>query len=310
MPTTPLTPEQTFGFGSVPIASYFKGPKKGSADTRFSPQARAMLQQQENYDQYERQREADQLVNDLLGQAATMDDQQINQTLLQNPQAFRSMGLGNLQNYQSFRQQASPTALSDKNLGLYHYSQLAQNKDPRQLENYQRRVLEEGMSPTDAWQAYRRDQFNEPLAQQLAEAGIGREEFEALRTPNGYFDPVEVSRRVAQAEAEKSRARSAVKDTLDQEMTILTDTVSRLDKAIEAETMGAGRKDVVDRLTVQRDGYAQRLQQATDEKLTKLRPPPATDTTTEVDARIKIPGTTKPSAFLQKALEIQQIPVR
>lgn len=262
----------------------------------FSPQARAMLQQDEALQQEQMQMEADQLVNDLLGQAPQLTDAQINQALVQNPNIFRGRDAGLIQNYQQFRQQAATPA--DQKLGMYFYSKLQNDKDPRALQNFQRRMLEEGMSANDAWEAYRVDQFNEPLAQQLAEAGVPREEFDKYRTPSGTFDPVEVSRGIAQvkAMAEKAKARSTREDDpTEREMGILTKAIERVEKAYGAATT----KEEKDTLKARLDSYNQRLQKATDETLAKLRPEEAAPAITP-----------KPSSFLQRALEMQKIPVK
>lgn len=293
---SPLTPEQTFGFGSVPLTSYFKAPKGGSRNTMFSPQARAMLQQDEAFQQAQRQLEADQLVNELLGQAPNLTDEQINQTLIKNPNIFRGRNAGLIQNYQQFRQRATRTP--EQSLGEYFYTKIRDDKDPRALQNFQRRMLEEGMSANDAWEAYRMDQFNEPLAQQLAEAGVPREEFDKYRTPTGTFDPVEVSRGVAQAKAmaEMAKTRGTKEDDpTEREMSILAKAIERTEKAYEAATTKTEKETLKARL----DSYNTRLQKATDETLSKLRP--------EEASPIAAP---KPSSFLQRALEIQKIPVK
>ncbi len=293
MPIT-LTPEQTFGFGSVPLTSYFKPPAGGSRNTQFSPQARAMLQQDEMYQQQQRQMEADQLVNDLLGQAPGLSDEQINQTLIENPNIFRGRGAEAIQGYQQFRQQAATPA--DQKLGTYFYTKIQEDKDPRHLQNFQRRMLDEGMSANDAWEAYRTDQFNEPLMQQLAEAGVPREQFSQYMTDTGHFDPVEVSREVARQNALKSRSRTAKEDDpVEKEMGILNKVIERTEKAYDAATT----KEEKALLKARLDSYNQRLQKATDETLSKLRPEESAPA-----------GTVKPSSFLQRALEIQKIPVK
>lgn len=199
----------------------------------FSPQARAMLQQDEALQQEQMQMEADQLVNDLLGQAPQLTDAQINQALVQNPNIFRGRDAGLIQNYQQFRQQAATPA--DQKLGMYFYSKLQNDKDPRALQNFQRRMLEEGMSANDAWEAYRVDQFNEPLAQQLAEAGVPREEFDKYRTPTGTFDPVEVSRAKVRAAATASAAkRGGPVEPIDQEIAILQDQMKERKDYLES----------------------------------------------------------------------------
>ncbi len=265
MPVT-LTPEQTFGFGSVPLASYFKPPAGGSRNTMFSPQARAMLQQDEMYQQQQRQMEADQLVNDLLGQAPDLTDEQINQTLIQNPNIFRGRDAGAIQGYQQFRQQAATPA--DQKLGSYFYTKIQEDKDPRHLQNFQRRMLDEGMSANDAWEAYRTDQFNEPLMQQLAEAGVPREQFSQYMTDGGALDPVEVSRGVAQARAaaKASGLGKRAADPIDEEIELLKDAMEQRKKRLEA-VGGDLTKDAVFL------DYADSLDKAYGQKRTALRPP-------------------------------------
>jgi hypothetical protein len=266
MPIT-LTPEQTFGFGSVPLTSYFKPPAGGSRNTQFSPQARAMLQQDEVYQQQQRQMEADQLVNDLLGQAPELSDEQINQTLIENPNIFRGRGAEAIQGYQQFRQQAATPA--DQKLGTYFYTKIQEDKDPRHLQNFQRRMLDEGMSANDAWEAYRTDQFNEPLMQQLAEAGVPREQFSQYMTDTGHFDPVEVSRGIAQtkAAAKASGLGKKAAEPIDEEIELLKDAMEQRKKRLEA-VGGNITEDPVFK------DYADSLDKAYGQKRTALRPPP------------------------------------
>lgn len=267
MPAT-LTPEQTFGFGSVPLASYFKAPKGGSRNTQFSPQARAMLAEDEAYQQNSRQQEADQLVNELLNNAPGMSDEEINYQLVQNPNIFRGRDAGLIQNYQNFRQQAATPA--DQKLGTYFYTKIQEDKDPRHLQNFQRRMLNEGMSANDAWEAYRTDQFNEPLMQQLAEAGVPREQFDMYRTQSGAFDPVEVSRGIAQVKAlkEASSGRGKPLDPLDDQIKTFTQAMDDRRKHIEA-IGGDITKDTV------YDSYVKRLEGAYKKKDELWNPPPA-----------------------------------
>ena len=224
-----------------------------------------MLQQDEAFQQEQRQQEADQLVDELLNQAPQLSDAQINQTLMQNPNIFRGRNAGLIQNYQQFRQQATTPA--DHKLGMYFYSKIQEDKDPRALQNFQRRMLEEGMSANDAWEAYRVDQFNEPLAQQLAEAGVPREEFDKYRTPAGTFDPVEVSRGIAQtrAAAKASSLGKKAAEPIDEEIELLKDAMEQRKKRLEA-TGGDLTKD-----TVFQD-YADSLDKAYQQKRLVLRP--------------------------------------
>ena len=274
-----LTPEQTFGFGSVPLASYFKAPAGGSRNTQFSPQARAMLQEDEAYQQEQRQMEADQLVNDLLGQAPGLSDDQINQTLIQNPNIFRGRDAGVIQNYQQFRQQAASPA--DQKLGSYFYTKIQEDKDPRALQNFQRRMLDEGMTANDAWEAYRTDQFNEPLMQQLAEAGVPREQFDMYRTQSGAFDPVEVSRGIAQARAAGKVSSRGGKEVqpIDVRIETLKEAIDQRKKHLEAiggNVIGDDRYKKLD----------EELNGVYEEKLAGVRPvvPPVDDLLSKYDA--------------------------
>lgn len=234
----------------------------------FSPQARAMLQQDEALQQEQMQMEADQLVNDLLGQAPQLTDAQINQTLIQNPNIFRGRNAGLIQNYQQFRQQAATPA--DQKLGMYFYTKLQEDKDPRALQNFQRRMLDEGMSANDAWEAYRVDQFNEPLMQQLAEAGVPREEFDKYRTPTGTFDPVEVSRGIAQTRAAAKASSRGGKEAqpIDIRIETLKEALEDRKKRLEA-TGGDLIKDE------RYKKLADELDSVYDEKLVGVRPPVA-----------------------------------
>jgi len=289
-----LTPEQTFGFGNIPLTSYFKAPAGGSQNTQFSPQARAMLQQDEAYQQEQRQMEADQLVNELLNQAPNLSDEQINQTLIENPNIFRGRNAGLVQNYQQFRQQAATPA--DQKLGTYFYTKIQEDKDPRALQNFQRRMLDEGMTANDAWEAYRTDQFNEPLMQQLAEAGVPREQFDMYRTQSGTFDPVEVKRETARRSFDRSRSKASTPpNPAEKEMGLLTKVIERTEKAYEV----AATKEEKALLKARLDSYNQRLQKVTDDTLSTMRP--------EDVAPVATP---KPSAFLQRALDMQKIPVK
>lgn len=194
------TPQEMFGFGSVPLTSYFKTAPGASQDTRFSPAARMLFAQQEEMQReqeaQQRKQQAEQLANQLLGQAPGMSEQQLNQELLRNPAVFGS-GLEGLSRYQQFRQQVAPSQ-SDEVLGPAFLKKIT---DPRHAERFQQRMLQEGMSANDAWEAYRTDEYNDKHAIALAEAGVPGEEFAALQV-NGKFDPVAVTRRVAQAKKE------------------------------------------------------------------------------------------------------------
>ena len=108
-------------------------------------------------------------------------------------------GLEGLSRYQQFRQQVAPSQ-SDEVLGPAFLKKI---NDPRHAERFQQRMLQEGMSANDAWEAYRTDEYNDKHAIALAEAGVPGEEFATLQV-NGKFDPVAVTRRVAQAKKEST----------------------------------------------------------------------------------------------------------
>jgi hypothetical protein len=180
---------------------------------------------------------------------------------------------------------------------MYFYTKLQEDKDPRALQNFQRRMLDEGMSANDAWEAYRVDQFNEPLAQQLAEAGVPREEFDKYRTQAGTFDPVEVSRGIAQTKA-AAKASSLGKKTaepIDEEIELLKDAMEQRKKRLEA-TGGDITKDAMFQ------EYADSLDKAYGQKRLVLRPPPKpvigkpTQVAGEVAAQATAPSPTQMEA--------------
>ncbi len=294
------TPEETFGFASVPLSSYFKLPKGGSANTQFSPAARAEFQKVEEQQRLQRQQEADMLVEGLLNGAADMTDEEINQALIDNPQAYQSRNLGALRTYQQERQAVRPPTMADQQLGQYYFSRIQEDKDPRHLQTFQRRMLQEGMDANSAWEAYRQDQFNEPLMQTLAEAGVPREEFDTLKDATGHLDPVEVSRRVAAAKAQAKAATLGRRaEPLDEEIELLKDAAKTTADEIEATTDA----EKLALLKARKESYTMRLQKAMDEKLSKLRP-------AEAGGVAPVAGQApKPSAFLQNALKISEIPV-
>lgn len=204
------TPQDLFGFGSVPLSSYFKVPAGASKDTRFSPVARALFEQEEQrareQEAEDRRLEAEALANQLLGQAPGMSTEQVNQAILSNP-SFFGQGVEGLSKYQQFRTQVAPSQ-SDEVLGPAYLNKI---KDPRHAARFQDRMLREGLSANDAWDAYRTDEYNDKYAVQLAEAGIPDTEFQTLQV-NGMFDPVAVSRRISLANQERT-ARGSQSET-------------------------------------------------------------------------------------------------
>lgn len=200
------TPQEMFGFGSVPLTSYFKTAPGASQDTRFSPAARMLFAQQEEMQReqeaQQRRQQAEQLANQLLGQAPGMSEQQLDEALINSPAAFGG-GVEGLSNYRRFRQQVAPSR-ADEKLGPLFLSRI---KDPYHADRFQRRMLEEGYSANDAWEAYRdEEQANTKAAIALAEAGVPDNEIETFKV-NGLIDPVAVARRVA-LENERKASRS------------------------------------------------------------------------------------------------------
>jgi hypothetical protein len=211
-----------FGFGSVPLTSYFNKTAGSSANTMFSPAARVMLQQEEEMQRQQeaemRRQQAEQIANQILGQAPGMTEEQMNQELLRNPQVFGG-GLEGLSNYRQFRQQVAPSQ-SDEVLGPAFLKKIA---DPRHASRFQQRMLQEGMSANDAWEAYRADEHNDKYAVALAEADVPREEYQSLQV-NGMFDPVAVASRITKAKKEGGTGRGS--QEIDRHL-------SRMEKLIE-----------------------------------------------------------------------------
>lgn len=284
------TPQEMFGFGSVPLTSYFKTAPGASQDTRFSPAARMLFAQQEEMQReqeaQQRRQQAEQLANQLLGQAPGMSEQQLNQELLRNPAVFGS-GLEGLSRYQQFRQQVAPSQ-SDEVLGPAFLKKIT---DPRHAERFQQRMLQEGMSANDAWEAYRTDEYNDKHAVALAEAGVPGEEFVALQV-NGKFDPVAVARRVA-LENERKASRTKSNDPIDQELDLLKDAMAQMKVIVGDED--ALREDP------RFKSYAQKYQSLVEQKRAKFAP---------AGAGAAAAPAGKPSAFLQNLQGIMSVPVK
>lgn len=287
MPTP--TPQEMFGFGSVPLTSYFKTAPGASQDTRFSPAARMAFAQQEQLQREQedkkRKQEAEALANQLLGKAGGMTTEQFNKELLKNPAAFGS-GIEGVARYQKFRQEVAPSQ-SDEILGPAFLKKI---KDPDLSKRFQQRMLEEGYSANDAWEAYRaEEEENKKAAIALAEAGVPDKEFDMFKV-GGVFDPVSVARRVAEAKRSTTTAKSS--DPIDQELDLLKDAMAQM-KAIVGDEE-AMREDP------RFQSYAQRYQQLVDAKRAKFAPEAAP---------ASAPGG-KPSSFLQKMQGIMSVPVK
>ena len=233
-PRTP-TPEEMFGFGSVPLTSYFGAPEGGSQNTMFSPTARAMLQQgedyqyqqeaiqrqrraeQEAYQRQQQQQEAERVASQAFGEAPQMTDEQINQQFVQNPAYLQTKQGQDTLGYLKFRQSVTPAA--DKVLAP---QMLKSIEDPRYRASFQERI-QSGVSANEAYEAYRNDMFNEKYALELAAAGVPEEEYDKLRAEKGLFKPDAVTRSTTRAKADlKSRESVA-----DQEISVLGDALSK-----------------------------------------------------------------------------------
>lgn len=264
MPATP-TFEEMFGVGKVPIASYFNPPKGASADTRYTPEARALLGQGEEYAREQAARDAEIAAEELLGGAAGMSDEQLQQQLTQNPRLFGTQAIQPLSGYMKFRQSTSP--VSDETLGPILREKIT---DPYHRERFQQRMLDEGLSATDAFDAYRTDEYNNKFGVALAEAGVPETEYAKLMTPSGKFDPVAVPRAIAQARAAVKLAGTGKKvEPVDEEIAFLENAMEQRKKIFEA----TGRADKLGEDPLMTD-FIKRYEKAAGEKLASLRKAP------------------------------------
>lgn len=272
-PRTP-TPEEMFGFGSVPLTSYFGAPEGGSQNTMFSPTARAMLQQGENYqyqqdaiqrqrqaqeEAYQRQKqqqEAERVASQAFGEAPQMTDEQINQQFVQNPAYLQTQQGQNTLGYLKFRQSVTPA--SDKVLA----PQMLKNiEDPRHRAAFQERI-QSGVSANDAYEAYRNDTFNEKYALELAAAGVPEEEYDKLRDEKGLIKPDAATRRIRQAKEDIETRKSVA----DQEISILPKVLS--DRIKMLKDMGKTPDMIAADPLI--GNYTTRLEAAQTEKLNTL----------------------------------------
>jgi hypothetical protein len=263
-----------FGFGSVPLTSYFGAPEGGSQNTMFSPTARAMLQQGENYqyqqeaiqrqrqaeeEAYQRQQqqqEAERVASQAFSGAPQMTDEQITQQFVQNPAYLQTKQGQNALGYLQFRQSVTPAA--DKVLAP---QMLKKIEDPRHRAAFQERI-QSGVSANDAYDAYRKDTFNEKHALDLAAVGIPEEDYGNLRDEKGLFKPDAVARRINQAKADvKSRESVA-----DQEIGVLGDALSKRMKMLK----DMGKEPAVIAADPLVNTYTSRLESAQAEKLNTL----------------------------------------
>lgn len=285
------TPQEMFGFGSVPLTSYFKTSPGASQDTRFSPAARMLFAQQEEMQReqeaQQRKQQAEQLANQILGGAGGMTDRQLDETLINTPAAFGG-GVEGLGNYRRFRQQVAPSQ-ADEKLGPFFLNRI---KDPYHAERFQRRMLEEGYSANDAWEAYRdEEQANTKAAISLAEAGVPDNEIEMFKV-NGIIDPVAAARHVAKINQEKS-LRTKANDPIDQKLDLLKDAMAQMKVIVGDED--ALREDP------RFKSYAQEYQNLVEQKRAKFAP--------AAGGAAAAPAG-KPSAFLQNLQGIMSVPVK
>lgn len=261
MPATPSF-EEMFGVGKVPIASYFNLPKGASADTQFSPQARELLSQGEDYAREQAAREAEIAAEELLGGAANMSDDQLQQQLVQNPRLFGTRAIQPLSGYVQYRQSTSP--MSDEVLGPVIESKIT---DPYHKERFRNRMLDEGLSANDAYDAYLTDEYNNKFEVALAEAGVPETEYAKLRTASGKFDPVAVPRAVAAAKAAAKLSGTGKKaEPIDIRIETLKEALEERKKRLEARGEDLTKDERYQKL-------ADELDTVYDEKLVGVRPP-------------------------------------
>jgi hypothetical protein len=252
-----------FGVGSVPIASYFGLPQGASADTRFSPQARGMLAQGEEYAREQAAMDAERAAEELLGGAADMTDEEIQGQLTQNPRMFGTQAIQPLSGYMQFRQSTTPQ--TDVTLGPILREKI---QDPYHREQFEKRMLE-GASANDAFDAYRTDEYNMKFETALAEAGVPETEYAKLKTPSGKFIPSAVARAQAASKAAAKLTGTGKKvEPLDEEIAFLENAMEQRKKIFEA----TGRTDLAkDPLMTD---YVSRYEKAAGEKLAGLRKAP------------------------------------
>lgn len=299
MPKTP-TFEEMFGVGKVPIASYFGLPKGASADTRFAPEARALLSQGEEYAREQAARDAEIAAEELLGGAADMTDADIQQQLLRSPKMFGTKAIQPLSGFMQYRQSMTP--VSDETLGPVFREKIT---DPYHRERFDQRMLEEGLSANDAFDAYRTDEYNNKFEVALAEAGVPETEYAKLKTPSGKFDPVMVPRRVAQQQAaDKAAAKLAGTGKkvapVDVEIEELKDAIEQRKKIFEAT--GRSAELAKDPVFLK---YASDYEKAVSDKLRSVRPPPQLKSTTLLDEPVAA-ATPAPTQTFRTPEERQQ----
>jgi hypothetical protein len=252
-----------FGVGSVPIASYFGLPQGASADTRFSPQARGMLAQGEEYAREQAAMDAERAAEELLGGAADMTDEEIQGQLTQNPRMFGTQAIQPLSGYMQFRQSTTPQ--TDVTLGPILREKI---QDPYHREQFEKRMLE-GASANDAFDAYRTDEYNMKFETALAEAGVPETEYAKLKTPSGKFIPSAVARAQAASKAAAKLVGTGKKvEPIDIRIETLREALEERKKRLEARGEDLTKDERYKKL-------ADELDTVYDEKLVGVRPPVA-----------------------------------
>ncbi len=260
--------EEMFGVGSVPIASYFGLPQGASADTRFSPQARGMLAQGEEYAREQAAMEAELAAEELLGGAADMTDEQIQQQLLRSPKMFGTEAIQPLSGYMKFRQSTTPQ--TDVTLGPILREKIT---DPYHREQFEKRMLE-GASANDAFDAYRTDEYNMKFETALAEAGVPETEYAKLKTPSGKFIPAAVARakQAAEMKAEETK-RALTRRTSDDPIDRKIDAYERAMEQREKIFKATGREAELAKDQTYL-GYMAKLEEANKAKFAMVDPAP------------------------------------
>jgi hypothetical protein len=261
--------EEMFGVGKVPIASYFGLPKGASADTRFAPEARALLGQGEEYAREQAARDAEIAAEELLGGAADMTDADIQQQLLRSPKMFGTKAIQPLSGFMQYRQSMTP--VSDETLGPVFREKIT---DPYHRERFDKRMLEEGLSANDAFDAYRTDEYNNKFEVALAEAGVPETEYAKLKTPSGKFIPGAVARaqQAAAVNAEKAKrelTRKVSDDPLDKKINAYEQAMKRREDIFKA----TGRETELAKDPIYA-GYVAEIEKATKQQLEGVNPPP------------------------------------
>ena len=289
--------EEMFGVGSVPIASYFGLPQGASADTRFSPQARGMLAQGEEYAREQAAMEAERAAEELLGGAADMTDEDIQQQLLRSPKMFGTQAIQPLSGYMQFRQSTTPQ--TDVTLGPILREKI---QDPYHREQFEKRMLE-GASANDAFDAYRTDEYNMKFETALAEAGVPETEYAKLKTPSGKFIPAAVARAkqtadLKAAEAKRALTRRTSDDPLDKKIDAYERAMEQREKIFKAT--GREAELAKDQTYL---GYITKLEEANKAKFAVVDPSPVIDPTNQPgpDGVIKrvAPGVARPPVDIE-----------